>query len=175
MPNDEFIRQMLSRAAELAVGPSAVRNQGAPGVPGKARGALKRLRLEAFVVTSEQAFHAKLDRTTFVLKNKLPRRARHWGTARKILNLYLRDVLYNGYLCEHFSFNRVEQWLELPLDSFTAKGIKRDMPGLSLPRCTTIKRLAHRNSNRFQEAARQIAQKKRIARVHLDLWYWRNR
>ena len=175
MPNAEFIKLMQDRIAELAVGPSAVRNQGAAGIPVAARKVLKKLDLRTFRTSTEQVFQARLDSTTQRLMKKLPRGARNWGTARKILNLFLRDALYNRFLCEHFSLRRIESWLEVPLDSFTAKGIKRDSSATEPPRWVSIKSLTPVDSAIFQNAASAIALQKRTARAHLDLWYWRRK
>jgi hypothetical protein len=174
MTDDEFIHFMQNRIAELAVSPSAVRNQGSPGIAKAARDALKDFDPREFRTRTKKEFNEKLRKATYTLKNKLPADARHWGTARKLLNLFLRDILYNRYLCEHFKFKRIEKWLELPLDSETAQGIKSAIPPHCLPRWPGIKYLKTHESKCFQKAAFWIARQQGKARIHLDLLYWRN-
>ncbi len=160
------------RVAEAAVGPSALRNQGNEGVVERARQYLKTLDLGTFVVSSERRFRAVLDRRTEALRERLPARAKHWGTARKALNLFLRDVLYHRYLCEHYNFDRIEAWLEVPLDSNVAEGLAEAHLD-SLPRWPGIKHLKATQSLIYQQAARQVARDADIAPVHLDVYWWR--
>ena len=49
--------------------------------------------------------------------------SRHWGAARKAVNLFLRDALCNRYLAEEFNLKKAEAWMEIPLDSAVARGI----------------------------------------------------
>src|SRR5208283_1063473 len=109
--------------AQGAIGPSALRNQGNRGVLTIARRYLEAIDLFKFSVTNEQQFKSLLDANTKDLMNSFPKGARNWGAARKALNLFLRDVLYNHYLSQHFGFRQIEKWLEVPLDSYTAKAI----------------------------------------------------
>ncbi|MBT3272875.1 MAG: hypothetical protein HN368_06960 [Spirochaetales bacterium] len=62
--------------------------------------------------------------------------------------------------------------MEIPLDSAVAKGIKREFPKGDLPVWPRLIRLAPSTSDLFQNRASQIARKKGIARVHLDLHLW---
>ncbi len=45
------------------------------------------------------------------LRLALPRDARHWGLARKCLNLFFRDALYNYYLREAYGLAKFEEYL----------------------------------------------------------------
>jgi len=161
------------RAAEAAIGPSSVRNQGNKGVVEKAREYLKTVPLESFVVPTERRFRAVLDLHTEALRKSLPVRAKHWGTARKVLNLFLRDILYHRYLCKYYHFDLIEQWLEVPLDKYSAQGLDNEYAGI-LPHWPGIKYLKERQSQTYQLAAKQVARIKCIAPVHLDICWWRN-
>jgi putative heme iron utilization protein len=90
------------------------------------------------------------------------------------LNLYLRDVLYSRYLCKYFGFNHLEKWLEVPLDSFVAKGIQLDFRPQTLVKFPGIKHLTQEVNQAYQEAAAAIASSLGYARVHLDIIYWRD-
>jgi hypothetical protein len=170
---EELIRLLQYRTAEGATGPSALRNQGNSGVLAAARHFLKAINLFKFSVTTERRFNSVLDAYTNDLKVSFPKGARHWGTARKALNLYLRDVLYNRYLTRHFCFPKIEKWLEVPLDSYAAKAIRKGFGIKELPPWKGVKYLTPETSQAYQEAAKRLASKGGFARVHLDILYWR--
>jgi hypothetical protein len=158
----------------LAIGRSTLRNQGAPGVVDAARDYLEDLPLRKFHVPTRTRFRRVLDEHTDQLQKKLPRGARNWGAARKALNIFLRDVVYNQYLCRHYGLRRLERWLEVPLDKDVAKALLRDKPEtMELPRWRSIKRLTPEVSKRYQTAATTVAKERGVARIHLDLDYWR--
>jgi len=169
----ELIELLQYRTAEGAIGPSALRNQGKSGVLAAARRFLRAIDLFRFSVNTECEFKSILDEHTNDLMVTFPKGARHWGTARKALNLYLRDVLYNRYLSRHFGFRKVEKWLEVPLDSYVAKAIRKGFGIKDLPPWKGIKYLTPESSQAYQEAARRLASKGGFARVHLDVLFWR--
>jgi hypothetical protein len=99
---------------------------------------------------------------------------RRWGTARKALNLFLRDVLYNRYLYEeHRFFQELEPLLELPLDSDAAQGLRQEPEGQQLEKWPKLKCLTVIISDEYQDVAQHVAVRLGFARVHLDLRYWR--
>jgi len=171
--NEELIKLLQYRTAEGAVGPSALRNQGSRGVLTAARRFLKAIDLFKFSVTTEQQFKAVLDAHTDRLKFSFPKGARHWGAARKALNLFLRDVLYNRYLSRHFAFQQIEKWLEVPLDSYAAKAIRKNYGIKNLPPWKGVKYVTPEASQAYQDAATRLASSSAFARVHLDVLYWR--
>src|SRR5262249_39672812 len=161
------------RLAEIAVGPSALRKQGAPGVIAAARAFLKCLDLRSFVRPEGSAFLSELDAATVSLQEILPTGARHWGAARKALNLFLRDALYCADLATHYRLEVIRGWLEVPLDRHVALGLRR-YPKLSggLPRWAGIKHLTQQASGEYQEVACAVAQEEGMARVDLDVIFW---
>jgi hypothetical protein len=171
--NKQFIKFLQYRTAEVAIGPSTLRNQGNKGVVAAARNYLKTIDLFKFSVTTERRFKSVLDTHTNKLKISFPKGARHWGTARKALNLFLRDVLYNRYLSRHFGFRQIENLLEIPLDKDAAKGIRKCYKTKKLPSWEGIKDLTPQTSKAYQDAATCIASACKIGRVHLDVLYWR--
>ena len=60
--------------------------------------------------------------------------------------------------------------LEIPLDSITAKQIRRKVP--ELPRWPGVKYVDPRTSAAYQAAALFIAREHGVARVHLDAYWW---
>jgi hypothetical protein len=167
----EFRRALQVRTAQAAIGPSTLRNQGGPGVVKAAREALVRVDLARFVTPSREEFGRELNRVTLRIQRKLP--PRRWGTARKALNIFLRDVLYNTYLARDLRFDRVERWLELPLDSYTVEALRRAIPSERLPRWPGVASVNSETYAAFQAAADEVARERRIARVHLDVFWWR--
>lgn len=168
-------RLLHERTAELAIGASTLRNQGAKRVVSASREFLKELDLGSFRAKSQEGFRARLNASTKRLRNRLPKGAKNWGAARKALNIFLRDVLYNHYLRSRHRFDRLERWLEVPLDRDVATALCREPEGGGLPRWRTIKRLTPKLSCRYQTVALEVARRKGTERVHLDLYYWRRR
>jgi hypothetical protein len=172
--NSDFIKRVQNRVAEVAIGASTLRNQGSDDMVKRARDYLKGISLKDFVVSDEKKFRRVLNKHTNQLRRKFPAKAqKNWGAARKSLNIFLRDAFYNRYLDSRYGLSRVEQWLEVPLDSFVAKGLRRDLPALSLTKWSSVKALLKPQSDAYQQAAKVLADSQGIARVHLDLGYFR--
>lgn len=171
--NEHFLNLLQQRVAESAVGTSALRNQGAKGVIAAAREFLKKLDLSDFVVTTEDGFLDILNSHTNSMLKHLPPNGRNWGAAGKGLNLFLRDVLYHRYLSKRCEFERIEEWMEVPLDSFVAKGLREDHTGEPLPPWPRLKRLGPDTSALYQKAAYDVGKSVHLSRVHLDVLYWR--
>ena len=122
-------------------------------------------------ITTQTQFEAWLDRQTERLLDRFPIKNRPWGAARKALNLFLRDCLYNRYICTTYKLNRLERWLEIPLDSVVSKELREDTQQTIL-RWPGLKYLKKPVSNRYQEAASSLSRKRGISRVHLDVELW---
>lgn len=169
-----LIRAMRWRAARIAAGASATRHQG-KGTAKAAREYLCRLNLWRFEVSRTLLFQKRLDRATAKLVAALPPDARSWGLARKLLNIFLRDVLYTTYLASHFRFARLEHLLEIPLDSITAGQLRARARSMALPRWRGVKHLTRQASERYQSHAAEVAKQKGVARIHLDTFWWGER
>jgi len=172
MTNDKLLGAVQSRAARAAIGASAMRGRGNKGAAAACRSFLCQLDLSPFGTADGDAFARELDRSTRELLAKLPREARHWGLARKALNIFLRDAFYTTYLDSAFHLRRAEHLFEIPLDSITATQLKRATGRAVLPRWPGVKHVAPSLSSEFQKAAAVQARKKGIARVHLDAYWW---
>lgn len=173
MKPEDFILTIKNRTAITAVGPSALRGQGA-GVLGAAQTFLSGIDLSKIRGMKQKQFNHWLDMQTKLMLKCLPCQGKPWGTARKALNLYLRDTLYNQYLCAAYKTRIIEQWLEIPLDSAVAKGLKHsaDKDEISLPAWPGLKHLTKEISEKYQQVAMCCAAKKGIFRVHLDIYLW---
>ena len=160
-----------SRAARIAVGPSTLRGRGNAGSVEAARNFLRRLDLSSFGINDADTFTSELNRATEMLRTALPQGAQHWGIARKALNIFLRDCFYTSYLMSAFRLDLAESFLELPLDSITAKQLCDAADG-KLLRWPGVKHLTMPLSEQFQRVAADEARKLQIARVHLDAFWW---
>jgi hypothetical protein len=92
-----------------------------------------------------------------------------------VLNIFLRDALYNSYLRTPYHLDRAEALLELPLDSITAKRLRHVVGADQLPRWPGVKHLSPTVSGQYQTAATAVAQQMNVARVHLDAMWWADR
>lgn len=170
----DFIEMLKARTASAAIGASAARKMGPKGTIATVRSYLASINIEDFNVNTPDLFKEQLDKKTNELLNQLPKEAQHWGSCRKFLNLYLRDVLYSQGLTEHFKNLHLIGWLEVPLDSHVARGLRGEHDGRSIPRWTTVIGLTPEMSEKYQNFALATARAKGTDRVHLDLIYWRN-
>ena len=175
MNNKKDLRLLRERIAEQCIGPSTLRNQGAKNVLMRARTHLKSITLKNFSKIKRSHFDKILNKETDKLKNALPLGARNWGAARKVLNLFIRDAVYNRHLCEAYGLKRIERFTEVPLDSFVAKALIATKEGEELPKWKTIKHLTKEESGKFQEVAEIVAKRNKTRRVHLDLYCWRQK
>lgn len=129
---NEFLKHIQNRVAETCVGASSLRNQGAGGVLEVVRAYFATMPLDMFATPTEERFLVVLNNETEKLRCSLPKGAQNWGTARKAINLFLRDALYNRYLSEHYGLDRIEAFLEIPLDGDVA-GALHNLKGDDLP------------------------------------------
>jgi hypothetical protein len=171
MKPSNFISTVRQMVSVTAVGPSALCGQG-KGVLKATQGFLVSLSLARIPKSGATQFRDWLDRQTELLLDQLPINGRPWGAARKALNLFLRDTLYNQYLSSKFQISRIEPWLEVPLDSAVAKGLKTEAGRGGLPQWPGLKNLKSDVSDTFQEFASAHAHSLGIERVHLDMYLW---
>lgn len=167
-----LIREIHTYVARYSVSASAVRGRRAPGLVAAARSHLATLPLRAFAVRSHRRFQRQLDAHTATLIAALPRAARSWGVARKVLNIFLRNALYTSYLRDRYHLGAAEAFYEIPLDSIVADRLRLESEGAHLPRWKGVKHLSPEMSREYQDAARSVAERLRVAPVHLDAVWW---
>jgi hypothetical protein len=95
--------------------------------------------------------------------------------ARKLTNIFLRDALYTTYLCEEYGLNVAEKFFEIPLDSITSRHLRKSAGRGVLPMWEGVKHLKPEASDEYQAYAEGLAQASRLARVHLDTYWWGER
>jgi hypothetical protein len=172
MTNDEFLFAIQSRTARVSIGASAARGRGNKGAVKASRDFFCTLKLAPFGVRNRRNFEALLNRATIRLVSALPRKARRWGLARKFLNIFLRDCLYTTYLRDANHLDRAQRFFEIPLDSITAKELRKAAGRGQLPRWPGVRRLTPQVSALYQKTALTEAKNEKTARVHLDAKYW---
>jgi len=174
--NESQYRQR--RIAMLCASASSLRGQGPAGMIKSTRKFLARVHLEKFNELDGKAFNLRLNSLTRRLMRRFPMTARtNWGAARKVLNLFLRDALYDHHLNVRYSLHQIEPYLEVPLDRDVAEGLRSEREGGQLPPRFKIKTLTPQASKQYQDFAQRVAENKKnpTPRVHLDLLYWRKK
>lgn len=169
-----FIEAVQTRTARIACGASATRGQGA-GVVTAGREFLSKLPLAQFATSRPHLYQQRLNSATLLLSASFPKRSQSWGLARKVLNIFLRDALYTTYLSEKYGLKRAEANFEIPLDSITARHLRQLAGRGQLPRWLGVKHLTPEASAAYQEFSVELAACHRIARVHLDTYWWGHR
>ena len=172
MTEAELRRHIQAFIARAATGPSAVRGRGNAGVGAAAREFLGAMPLRPFGARGAKVFIKELDRRTELLRKSFPRGARHWGLARKLINVFLRDALFTVHLRNGYELDRATSLLELPLDRFTAERLLTQYTQSELPVWRGVRYVDALSNAAYQRAAAEIAASYRVARVHLDaVWY----
>lgn len=176
-----FISALRRHQARVSITQPTVRSQG-PGTLHKAWAFFSTdLDLRRLRTSSERSYLGRLDDATVALAKRLgtpksrgsSRSIGSWGLARKLLNIYIRDCVYSRMLCAHYRLEAIEQFLEVPLDSFTGKALNAEAKARGqthrLPDWQSIKGLEREESDRFQAFASELAEERGHARVHLDV------
>lgn len=167
----DFLTAVQSRVARIAVGASTVRGRGNRGSVAAARAQLRTINLRPFG-EGLASFREALDIETERLRNSLPESARSWGLARKLINIFLRDCLYNTYLNEEYHLYRSEFAFEIPLDSITGKELDDLGSSSREDSWPGVKYLTRDRSDGYQAVAEKEAANYGLARVHLDSVWW---
>lgn len=187
--NDEFFSLIKARIANVCIGPSSLRRQGTSGIKGEdaiigiTRKFLKeRVDLDVFFNCLKDKFEYQkaLDNWTLELEEQYTKAApNNWGAARKSLNLFFRDIVYNKFLSEKYNlpndsvyYNQAIKFLEVPLDGNVAKEILKRNP--NLPQWRGVSKLKKIASDQYQAEATVIAKNElETVSVHLDLLFWK--
>jgi N-glycosylase/DNA lyase len=171
MEDEKFLKAVQVFLAN-SISISTVRRMGPTGTLARIRQFLKEeVDLKIIGESDPAHFQDTLNDLTAKLRRRLSPESRHWGVARKCLNLFFRDALYNYYLRNAYGLKKFEPYMEIPLDSNVGRRLRKE--DRSLPAWRTVKGLTPELSARFQKAAAQIAKRDDTCRVHLDVKYWR--
>jgi hypothetical protein len=133
-----------------------------------------------------QPFKKKLDISTRALRDKVQSLSSSksasgfFGISRKVINIYLHNAFYNRYLCDEHQLDRLEPWLEVPIDSHVAKGLRKiaRRKGVEIPESISgafrIWQLTPTTHEVWQELASEVARALGTQRVHLDAYLYRS-
>ncbi len=171
-----FVRELQAHQTRVSISASAVRSQGS-GTAEIARAFLAdELSLSTLRVSSESAYLHRLDSLTVGLQRRLRGKARSFGLARKLLNIFIRDCVYSRPLCLHFRLEQIEPYLEVPLDGIVGKRLREAAleqgQGQRVPRWQSIRALTRAESDQYQSFASELSARRKLARVHLDVTFW---
>jgi len=164
-----LINALTSRVARIAVGPSVVRRS-PEGTVSAARALLRAVDLSEFGTSDAETFAAALDKWTNAMKRSLPGHAR-WGLARKLVNIFLRDAVYNVHLRSAYRLDRCESLCELPMDSIVAHQLS-SASIKKMPKWEGVNALGRPENALFQNAASEVAATVGVHRLHLDSFWW---
>jgi len=178
MSNRKFLVAVQKFTAIQAVSASTVRGQ-RKGTLKKIHAYLGRLRLDRLAGMNGADYARWLDAKTGDLQKKLRGRNKRWGLARKAMNLFMRQCLYNTYLSRKFRLRGVQQHMEIPLDSKVARGLKEHAGRGKLPPWPGLIGLKSKKNRedevyrKFQVHAKEYASRERLpGRVFLDNYLW---
>jgi hypothetical protein len=125
MNKEKKLKLIQHYVANVAIGPTTLRNQGASEVTDKAREFLAGLELNELKHKQVAEYHSWLDKKTEELMRWFPDGVKDdWGGARKAVNLFMIGAYFNKILCEEYKLELFKDVLETPLDNGVAKRIR---------------------------------------------------
>lgn len=175
------------RIAQRAVGPSTVR--------GRPEGTVDAFRDALELTNLDKVSHYTSDQYAAWLNTQTKRILKKWKKAvpnngvdsdcaivRKCLNIFLTDAAQHTLLRKVYKLNKIEKFLEVPIDSQTAEGILKDYaPSAGWPRinrrCIKWRGINYLNQLQhdiYQEMSLKLANRFGVFRYELDAIYWRN-
>ena len=172
LPNVKMVQR---RIAYSSIGPSTLRNQGAAKVAFVAQNFLMGINLGCFAqVRSSEEYLRILDKLTIELSGQFPDKAKNnWGAARKALNVFMEEAIYNKFLNIEYNLDKLTPFLEVPVDSYVVKNLKQESKN-RIPAWKGIKHLTLKDNDQWQKIASEVARKRSIYRVYLDIEFWRS-
>jgi hypothetical protein len=134
--------------------------------------------LEDFREIDKGTFKNLLDRHTLRLQGqirKLDNSAFYWGSARKAINIFLATACYHAVLRREYDLDKIEDYMEIPLDSQVAKKLSTEAKKreIALSQWESLKHLPKNLSEEYQKFALLYAQELKCSRVQLDVLIWR--
>lgn len=172
---DDLLRNLRRLAASTAITPSTIQKMGPSGMAAALRRGLSNIDVSWLHSDSEEQFASKLNDTTAMLMAEMSEGVIKWGTARKVLNIFLIKYAYNRHLYEYHQISKMKRWFEVPLDSNVAAGLALDSVklGVELSEWGTVVGLSAENSEKYQAFAKSEAERRKIFRYDLDSIYYR--
>jgi hypothetical protein len=173
MDHSTYLKFLQRYVVNIGISAPSLRNQGAEGVVDAARRFLADLDLTPLKTLDPAAYAAWLDKTTDDLLRHLPEKARRWGAARKVTNIFMAHAALNRELAGEFGLGRLISVMETPLDKQAASGLRGRAGGHKLPRWQGVRGLTPEDSRAYQDAASDLAKAEQVPRACLDVILWR--
>ena len=85
----------------------------------------------------------------------------------------MEEVFYNKFLNGEYGLDKLGLFLEVPIDKYVVKNLKKEVVN-RIPVWRGIKYLTPNDNMKWQEIASEVAKKRGILRVYLDIEYWRS-
>jgi hypothetical protein len=168
------IKDVQKRVANISIGASTLRNQGVSLK--KTVKFLRELKLAKLREMTKDQFSKWLDKKTESLMEEFKLTygdKDNWGAARKAINIFLENAFYDRFLAKEYGLEKLEDILEIPLDSNVVKKLCGDSEQFKKFKNFTIIGLKPKDSEELQTLAKKRAESKRTSRIYLDLKYWR--
>ena len=167
-----FLTMLQRNIAFLCIDISVLRNQSGPGSVAKCREFCAKIDLTKFFAALKNNYTKYLNDQTDLLVDYCRKEDIQYGSARKALNIFFRHICYNGFIQREFlkeqdlySNTSILAPLELPIDSRIAKKLSQE-------KWISIKGLDKIIHQQYQDLALSEAQRRGIARIHLDIEFW---
>ena len=173
MTSERLLRLVQRYVANVAIGSSTLRNQGAKGAIEAARDFLAEVDLSVLQRTQPPGYAAWLDEQTEELRQELPPGARRWGTARKAINVFMVQASLNRMLAGTYGLVELAEAMEVPIDSQVSKALRALAGRGRLPTWPGVSRLTPAVNRRYQDFASQTASARGFPRPYLDMEFWR--
>lgn len=124
--------------------------------------------LELLIVKDSSQFTIRLDEMTNELLSLFPIQAKkYWGTSRKAVNLFLRDIFLNHHLNKWYQMDNIAEYLETPIEAKITKLLKNNNQNfrINIPPIYSITPIIN---DQYQKEALKIAKDRGIARLYLE-------
>ena len=156
MNHTTFLKHLQCYVANIAIGASSLRNQGASGVIDAARTFLAGLNLRHLKGIEPRCYATWLDSATSTLQAAFPEKARNWGAARKAINIFMCHAQMNRELSSEHELGRLAEVMETPLDKLSATKLCEWAVDRKLPRWPGVGCLTPDVSRAYQDFATEI-------------------
>ena len=175
MNQNEWVEHLRKHYAIASVGGSTLMHQSGKGRNFRTQQYLiNNLSFEDIASLDKTGFQTFLDNKTTELSRELPKPDNgrpNWGAARKVLNIFLRQCAMNKDINSFFELNRIEGYLEVPLDNHIVEKIDENADTSFAPNFK-IRDLTKKVSDEIQKKASDIATEKEVNRYELDVLFW---
>lgn len=168
-----YFHKLAERIAKTAVNSSSMRKQGPKGTISLIRKYLiEKINLDEIPRSSSKKYLQFINKHTVnIQRNCFKHKHLFWGSARKALNIYLRDSVYCYELCHRYNLIKIKKYMEIPVDKNVFEALKY-IVGIEKFKWNSIKRLGKENHSYIQQIAYFLANKLKKYRVDLDVFFW---